>query len=103
MKDGVDCRTCLTHQANRSAPEQIYARDNADSSRQSLWQRHWAIGPGACKTHAKTGRMSLEAVTADGHHAGRQRMCFNREAAVTGWLMREEVTEWTTVFYFCSV
>nr|WP_085980074.1 pitrilysin family protein [Roseobacter sp. GAI101] len=88
MKDGVDPEQ-LERIKNQIRAEQIYSRDSADSVANRYGS---ALAIGLTVQDVQEWPDVLEAVTAeDIMQAARD--VFNREASVTGWLMREEVTQ----------
>lgn len=88
MKDGVDAEQ-LERIKQQVRAEQIYARDNADSVANRYGS---ALAIGLSVQDVQDWPDVLEAVTADDIMQAAKDV-FNREASVTGWLMREEVTE----------
>ena len=88
MKDGVDAEQ-LERIKQQVRAEQIYARDNADSVANRYGS---ALAIGLSVQDVQDWPDVLEAVTADDIMQAATDV-FNREASVTGWLMREEVTE----------
>ena len=88
MKDGVDAEQ-LERIKQQVRAEQIYARDNADSVDNRYGS---ALAIGLSVQDVQDWPDVLEAVTADDIMQAAKDV-FNREASVTGWLMREEVTE----------
>ena len=88
MKDGVDAEQ-LERIKQQVRAEQIYARDNADSVANRYGS---ALAIGLSVQDVQDWPDVLEAVTADDIMQVAKDV-FNREASVTGWLMREEVTE----------
>ena len=88
MKDGVDPEQ-LERIKSQIRAEQIYSRDSADSVANRYGS---ALAIGLTVQDVQEWPDVLEAVTAeDIMQAARD--VFNREASVTGWLMREEVTQ----------
>ena len=88
MKDGVDAEQ-LERIKQQVRAEQIYARDNADSVANRYGS---ALAIGLSVQDVQDWPDVLEAVTADDIMQAAKDV-FNREASVTGWLMREEMTE----------
>ena len=88
MKDGVDAEQ-LERIKQQVRAEQIYARDNADSVANRYGS---ALAIGLTVQDVQDWPDVLEAVTAEDIMQAAKDV-FNREASVTGWLMREEVTE----------
>jgi len=88
MKDGVDAEQ-LERIKQQVRAEQIYARDNADSVANRYGS---ALAIGLTVQDVQNWPDVLEAVTAEDIMQAAKDV-FNREASVTGWLMREEVTE----------
>jgi zinc protease len=88
MKDGVDAEQ-LERIKQQIRAEQIYARDNADSVANRYGS---ALAIGLTVQDVQDWPDVLEAVTAEDIMQAAKDV-FNREASVTGWLMREEVTE----------
>lgn len=88
MKDGVDAEQ-LERIKQQGRAEQIYARDNADSVANRYGS---ALAIGLTVQDVQDWPDVLEAVTAEDIMQAAEDV-FNREASVTGWLMREEVTE----------
>ena len=88
MKDGVDAEQ-LERIKQQVRAEQIYARDNADSVANRYGS---ALAIGLSVQDVQDWPDVLEAVTAEDIMQAAKDV-FNREASVTGWLMREEVTE----------
>ncbi|UOA21700.1 putative zinc protease [Sulfitobacter pontiacus] len=88
MKDGVDAEQ-LERIKQQVRAEQIYARDNADSVANRYGS---ALAIGLTVQDVQDWPDVLEAVTAEDIVQAAKDV-FNREASVTGWLMREEVTE----------
>ncbi|MCF7746122.1 insulinase family protein [Sulfitobacter sp. M39] len=88
MKDGVDAKQ-LERIKQQVRAEQIYARDNADSVANRYGS---ALAIELTVQDVQDWPDVLEAVTAEDIMQAAKDV-FNREASVTGWLMREEVTE----------
>lgn len=88
MKDGVDAEQ-LERIKQQVRAEQIYARDNADSVANRYGS---ALAIGLTVQDVQDWPDVLEAVTTEDIMQAAKDV-FNREASVTGWLMREEVTE----------
>lgn len=88
MADGVDPEQ-LERIKNQIRAEQIYSRDSADSVANRYGS---ALAIGLTVADVQEWPDVLEAVTADDIMQA-ARDVFNREASVTGWLMREEVTQ----------
>ncbi len=88
MEDGVDPEQ-LERIKQQVRAEQIYARDDADSVANRYGS---ALAIGLTIDDVQVWPDVLEAVTADDIMQA-ARDVFNREASVTGWLMREEVTQ----------
>jgi zinc protease len=88
MTDGVDPQQ-LERIKNQVRAEQIYSRDSADSVANRYGS---ALAIGLTVEDVQAWPDVLEAVTADDIMQA-ARDVFNREASVTGWLMREEVTQ----------
>ena len=88
MTDGVDPEQ-LERIKQQIRAEQIYARDDADSVANRYGS---ALAIGLSVQDVQDWPDVLEAVTADDIMQA-ARDVFNREASVTGWLMREEVTQ----------
>ena len=88
MKKGVDPDQ-LDRIKQQIRAEQIYARDDADSVANRYGS---ALAIGLTVQDVQDWPDVLEAVTAEDIMQAAKDV-FNREASVTGWLMREEVTE----------
>ncbi|MGR3507847.1 MAG: M16 family metallopeptidase [Sulfitobacter sp.] len=88
MKKGVDPEQ-LDRIKQQVRAEQIYARDDADSVANRYGS---ALAIGLTVQDVQDWPDVLEAVTADEIMQAAKDV-FNREASVTGWLMREEVPE----------
>ena len=88
MKKGVDPEQ-LDRIKQQVRAEQIYARDDADSVANRYGS---ALAIGLTVQDVQDWPDVLEAVTADETMQAAKDV-FNREASVTGWLMREEVPE----------
>ena len=88
MKKGVDPEQ-LDRIKQQVRAEQIYARDDADSVANRYGS---ALAIGLTVQDVQDWPDVLEAVTAEDIMQAAEDV-FNREASVTGWLMREEVTE----------
>lgn len=88
MEDGVDPEQ-LERIKLQVRAEQIYARDSADGVANRYGS---ALAIGLSVQDVQDWPDVLDAVTADDVMQA-ARDVFNREASVTGWLMREEVTQ----------
>jgi zinc protease len=88
MKDGVDAEQLERIKAQVRA-EQVYSRDSADSVANRYGS---ALAIGLSVQDVQDWPDVLEAVTPDDIMQAAKDV-FNREASVTGWLLREEVTQ----------